>query len=67
VSDDEEYEWAYTFAASAIPALVTALGGDAGEDVLELLERRYCGQASYKLERILRDTTESIPRTFWSY
>jgi hypothetical protein len=42
--------------------LVAAPGGRAGEDVLALLERRYRGPASYELERILSDTTDSIPR-----
>jgi hypothetical protein len=69
VSDDGEYEWSYTYGAEVIPALVAALGGEVGENILELLARKYVGTAgSYELERVLRATGDTIPHAFscWS-
>lgn len=65
--DDEEYEWAYTFAPEVIPSLVAALGGTPGQPVLELLEQRYTGAGSYELEHIIRSTEDTIPRNFWNW
>jgi hypothetical protein len=66
VSGDGEYEWCYIYPPESIPALAAALGGSDGEDILDLLGRTYCGSRSYELERICRDTSDSIPRRFWS-
>ena len=38
---EDEYEWQYWIAAEDIPALVAALGGAPGDDVLALLQRQY--------------------------
>ena len=67
VSSDGEYEWSQTFPPDSIPALRSALGGNATEDILDLLEREYKGPSSYELERIMRDTADTIPREFWSW
>jgi len=34
-----------------VAALVLALGGQPGPDTIDLLAQRYCGDASYQLER----------------
>ena len=36
-ADCHEYEWAFRVTADQVPALVTALGGTPGDDVLRLL------------------------------
>jgi len=51
ISSDGEYEYFYTVAAEDVPALVLALGGQPGTDIIDLLAQRYCGDASYQLER----------------
>lgn len=51
---DGEYEWHYAVAADDVPALVVALGGRPGEDVLEMLAARYSGAESYGLGDALR-------------
>lgn len=60
VSDDGEYEWFKTIKAKDVPKVVALLGGDAGDDVLELLEARYTGAGSYELEKRLRDSDIEI-------
>ena len=52
---DDEYEYFKTIAASDVPALVTLLGGEPGEEVLDLLARDWTGDRSFALERLLRD------------
>jgi hypothetical protein len=65
--DDEEYEWAYTFAAQDVPKLVAALGGTPDQPTIELLQQRYTGASSYELEHIVRTTEDTIPREFWNW
>lgn len=55
VSNDGEYEWSRTIDAKHPPALVELLGGEPDSDVLELLESKYSGEASYELERLIRE------------
>jgi hypothetical protein len=45
--------------------LVALLGGNAGDDVLDLLEARYTGEGSYELEKRLRES--DIKVEFFSY
>jgi hypothetical protein len=66
VSGDGEYEWSSVIRASDVPSVVELLEGDAGEDVLTLLERRWTGAASYELEQRLRDSDIPIQRSVWS-
>lgn len=55
ISPDGEYEWIRTVRRTDLPALVLALGGQPGDDILDLLDARFTGQRSYDLERLLRD------------
>ena len=66
VSDDGEYEWFHTFAATNVPRVVELLGGTTGDDVLAVLQHGWTGARSYDLEALLRDS--DIPSTLdvWS-
>jgi hypothetical protein len=66
VSSDGEYEWFETIAASDVARVVALLGGSAGEDVLDLLEREWTGMRSYELERRLRESDIPLERRVWS-
>ena len=65
VSDDGEYEWNYTYDAAVVPAVVAALGGAPGDDVLDLLQRHWTGARSYELEKRLRES--KLPHGFWRW
>jgi hypothetical protein len=65
VSADGEYEWFKTIRAEDVPKVVTLLGGNAGDDVLNVLEARYTGEGSYELEKRLRES--DIKVEFYSY
>jgi hypothetical protein len=65
VSADGEYEWFKTIRAEDVPKVVTLLGGDAGDDVLDLLEAHYTREGSYELEKRLRES--DIKVEFFSY
>jgi hypothetical protein len=56
VSSDGEYEWFYTVAAKDVPALVVALGGKQGADVIDLLAQRWSGDAAYGLGEAVRSS-----------
>jgi hypothetical protein len=62
VYGSREYEWTLDVAASDLPALVTALGGAAGEDVFEVI-RRTCADAPERLHRVIVDS--AIPHVWW--
>lgn len=66
VSDDGEYEWFETIVAADVPRLVALLGGQPGDDVLDLLERDWTGLKAYDLERLLRQSDIPVQRTIWS-
>src|SRR5215831_5777377 len=63
VSPEGEYESGRVIRAEHLPELLRLLGGAAGDDILELLERRWSGPRSGDLERVLRDC--SIPITLF--
>jgi len=65
VSDDGEYEWFETIDAADVPRLVVLLGGQLGEDVLDVLERDYTGTGSYELEKRLRESDIRVERSIW--
>lgn len=65
MSPDGEYEYFYTIRANDVPALVIALGGIPGDDILALLEERWAGEQSYGLDREIRDS--GVPFTFFTY
>ena len=46
VSYDGEYEYWYTVQAEHVPALVVALGGEPGDDIIAVLERHWSGDAA---------------------
>jgi hypothetical protein len=66
VSSDGEYEWSESVKAADIPRLVELLGGAPGEDILRLLERRFCGVASYEFEGTLRESGLPVKTWVWS-
>ncbi|GAA1363831.1 hypothetical protein [Catellatospora chokoriensis] len=63
-ADFFEYEWAFTIAPADIAALVTALGGSAGDDPLALLATLYEGEARVDLRRLL--DRNGVRFGFWS-
>ena len=65
VSDDGEYEWFESIDAVHVPRLVVLLGGQLGEDVLDVLERDYTGVGSYELEKRLRESDIPVKRHVW--
>jgi hypothetical protein len=58
-----EYEWTCDVAADAIPQLVQALGGAAGEDIFEVI-RRTCTDDPNRLHRTITDA--KVPHQWWS-
>lgn len=65
VSSDGEYEWFMTVAAGDVHRLVALLGGQPGDDVLELLERDWTGSRSYDFERVLRESGIPVKLFTW--
>lgn len=65
ISPDGEYEYFYTIRPNDVPALVIALGGTPGDDILALLEERWAGRQSYGLGTAIRDS--GVPFTFFAY
>jgi hypothetical protein len=63
MSSDGEYEWFKTIAAIHVPRLLTLLGGQPGDDILDVLAS-YTGEHSYELEKLLRES--DIPVNFFS-
>ncbi len=64
-SSDGEYEWFYAVAAEDVPALVVALGGQQGTDVIDLLVQRWSGDAAYGLGEAVRSS--GVEYRFSSY
>ncbi|WKG04656.1 hypothetical protein [Mycolicibacterium sp. HK-90] len=56
ISSDGEYEYFYTIAAEDVPALLHALGGQPGADVLDVLASNWSGDASYGLGRTIESS-----------
>ncbi len=65
VSGDGEYEWFKTIAAADVPRVVVLLGGQPGDDVLDLLERDFTGPGSYELESRLRASDIPVQLHVW--
>jgi hypothetical protein len=59
-----EYEWLRTIPSAEVPRLVNVLGGGAGEDVLEVLERWLATHQAVDLEQLLQEN--DLSGTFWS-
>jgi hypothetical protein len=65
VSSDGEYEYFKTIAASDVPQFLSLLGAPADADVLDVLESNWSGEASWELERLLRES--GIPVDVFTY
>lgn len=65
VSYDGEYEYWYAVAAEDVPALVIALGGEPGADILDLLESRWSGDAAAGLGSAIK--ASGVEHKFTSY
>lgn len=63
MSSDGEYESFKTIAAIHVPRLLSLLGGQPGDDILDVLAG-YTGERSYELEKLLRES--DIPVQFFS-
>ena len=66
VSSDGEYEWFETIAAADVPRVVALLGGQPGDDVLDLLERDFTGAGSHDFETRLRQSDIPVDISTWS-
>jgi len=62
VSDDGEYEWFQRIPSKDVPRLVAILGGNRGDNVLDVLEQNWTGGRSGELERLLRESDLEIER-----
>lgn len=59
-----EYEWAITVRSAKVPRLVSALGGEEGDDVLTLLADRYRENPRSATQTFLDE--QGIPNEVWS-
>ncbi len=64
MNPDGEYKCWRTIAPEHLPALIALLGGDPGDDILELLARDWTGFRSFDLEALLRQAP--FPIRFFS-
>ncbi len=55
VAPDGEYEWVWEISADKLPELLRMLGADPDADVLAELAAHWSGEASFELERRLRE------------
>jgi len=53
---DSEYEWITVVRAEHIPALITLLGGNADDDLLDIVERDWKPVEGAGLERRIRES-----------
>lgn len=65
VSSDGEYEYLYTIQSEDVAALGAALGGEADDDILEVLKDSWSGAKSHGLEEAIRHS--GVPFTFSCY
>jgi len=56
VAPDGEYEWVWEISADRFPELLRTLGADSDADVLVELGAHWSGEASFELERRLRES-----------
>ena len=63
--EDGEYEYFRTIATEHFPRLLQLLGARPEDLILDVLEKRYTGRASYKLESILSES--GIPLNSHNY
>ena len=63
--DDGEYEYEYGIKAEDLPALLIALGGTPGQNILAVLEQHWSGDASKGLETAIRGS--GVEYRFFNY
>jgi hypothetical protein len=59
-----EYEWSYRIAPSDVPAAAAALGGQPGDDLLDVMGHWASTGRGPELARVLRQA--GVPMEFWS-
>ncbi len=64
VSNDGEYEWFQVIRAAHVPRLLEVLGAPPGSPVVDVL-RGFCGDRSYDLEELLRESDVPVERQVW--
>ena len=62
---DGEYEWYQTIRSEHVPQLGRLLGAAPGEDLLDILVRRWSGARCSDLERVLRESDIPLERFVW--
>ncbi|MCJ7578904.1 MAG: hypothetical protein MUP98_00035 [Candidatus Aminicenantes bacterium] len=60
-----EYEWSYIIKKENIPLVIKALGGQEGDDILELITDRCTGEDAQDLEDVIR--SNKIPHEFLNW
>ena len=66
VSSDGEYEWFQVIRARHLAAFRELIGADANENILDVLERSWCGKRAGDLETLLHESNFPIERLIWS-
>ncbi len=66
VSSDGEYEWTRIIRAGDLPTLLQVLGSPTDADVLDVLQERWTGRASYELERLIRESDVPSELSTWA-
>jgi len=56
VSGDGEYEWFKAFPVQMLPDLLRLLGAETTEDILDVIQARYCGAGADVFERLVRES-----------
>ena len=62
VSSDGEYEWFQTIKKGDLPKLIALLGGEAVDDILDLLEQKWTGPKAGALEAVIRESGIEVER-----
>jgi hypothetical protein len=55
-SDSGDHEWRYKIRNSDLPELIGLLGGNPGDDIIDLLAQNFTGSKADEFERIVRDS-----------
>ena len=62
--DLDEYEWIFTIDSEQFPILIKELGGNVGDNVINLIRKKCTGTKAIDLEEVIR---EKVPHDFWSW
>ena len=55
-SDSGDHEWGYKIRHSDLPELIGLLGGNPGDDIIDLLAQNFTGSRADEFERVVRDS-----------